>query len=65
MIPARDLDYIETRLCAPCVGAGEAYERLVKIGQHNQAHRLMEAMQEFVDKTRDIRHAVVIISKTS
>lgn len=52
----RDRDYIEDRLLDPCPKALEAYGRLIQTNQHVLARELMEAMQEFTDKCREIRH---------
>lgn len=65
MINARDLDYIETRLLAPCVAASEAHERLQKnaatLELEEQTNRLLYAMQIFTDTCRDIRKQIVLI----
>lgn len=55
----RDRDYIESRLIAPCGQAMEAHERLVECGEGELARKLMAAMIEFTDKTRDIRVDIV------
>lgn len=52
---ARDFDYIETRLLAPCVSASEAYQRLQSCDYREQAAKLMSAMQTFTDSCREIR----------
>jgi hypothetical protein len=56
-VNARDFDYIETRLLAPCSDALDAHERL---RQHEPelAAALMAATQTFTDECRTIRHAL-------
>jgi len=56
---SRDLEYVENRLIAPCMGASEAHERLVQAGYRAEADALMRAMQEFTDACRDVRRRVV------
>lgn len=55
MISNRDFDYIESRLLAPAIAAGEAHERLLQSGQRDLAAGLMTAMQEFQDACRVVR----------
>ena len=59
MLRVRDVDYIEHRLLAPAVTAGEAYDRLLKVGESSLAERLMKAMVTFTDECRAIRQEVV------
>lgn len=61
---ARDLEYIENRLLAPCVPAIEAHEKLRNHSgrfrhRYDLANRLMYAMQEFTNTCRDIRRELV------
>ena len=63
MIKARDLDYIETRLLAPCADVSDAHARLRDYTQDPvlaaEADKLMYAMQTFTDICRDIRKALL------
>ena len=56
---ARDLEYIENRLLAPCVPAEDAYTRISETIDGALAEKLMKAMQDFTDKCRAIRLEVV------
>lgn len=55
MIKARDYDYTEVRLLAPCSAAYEALHRLRAIGEAELALELTEAMRVFHDSCREIR----------
>lgn len=55
----RDRDYVENRLVAPCIKALEAHGRLTQAGEHEAARELMEAMQAFTDRCREIRHELL------
>lgn len=52
---ARDRDYIETRLLAPCTDALDAVERLRQAGEPDMAEDLMVAIRAFTDECRKIR----------
>lgn len=54
---ARDEEYIINRLNAGTV-ATEAVGRLRQVGYDEQANALMEAIQEFNDRCREINRAV-------
>lgn len=51
----RDIDYIEARLLAPCTPAMEALGRIRDCGELQLSNDLMQAVQEFQDKCREIR----------
>lgn len=59
MLSARDRDYIEARLIAPCTEALDAHERLVKAGEVEAARKLMEAIKVFTDECRSVRRVIV------
>lgn len=56
----RDREYIGDRLLG---GAGDnaldAYQRLLVRGEFKYAEELMDAMQQFTDKCRDIRRRML------
>lgn len=51
----RDREYVSDRLYVPCDAAMEAHGRLLQCHENVYAAELMTAMQDFVDKCRDIR----------
>jgi hypothetical protein len=60
----RDKNYIDDRLSAPCVAAGEAHDRLKKYDDalsQRLSNELMQAMQEFTDKCREIRNDLQMV----
>lgn len=51
----RDYDYIEARLLAPDVAAGEAVERLRVVGEDALAGQVVDAQRRFNDELREVR----------
>lgn len=55
----RDRTYVGDRLISPCMEAQEAYGRLRDRKEWEYAEELMDAMQQFSDRCREIRRKML------